>query len=69
MRTVSTETTTSGKMTEWAVLSKSGRVVTIITSERKPQERGIFREEHSIIPVANVPAHILNQYQYWNERP
>lgn len=48
---------------EWAVLTKSGRVVTVIKSEHAPKAAGIYAENYSIIPVENAPQHLIEAYR------
>ena len=56
-------------MTEYALLSDSGTVTSIVTSRKTLTEMRESYPDQTVKYVNTVPLNILQQYRYWNERP
>lgn len=56
-------------MTEYALLSDSGTVTSIVTSRKTLTEMRESYPDKRVEYVNTVPLNILQRYRYWNERP
>lgn len=55
---------------QFYVLDKSGRIVNGISApSRSSAERHIDLTKYTVKHEDDIPLSVLEQYQYWNERP
>ena len=57
---------------DWYVIGSYGNIITIISAEGKPNidyMSWMPDFDKIIVTDKEPPLHILEQYQYWNERP
>lgn len=55
--------------TEYALLSRQGDVLSIVTSERTLEDLQASYPGYEVRPLGEVTLGALRRYKYWNERP
>lgn len=55
-------------MTEWALL-RNGRIVNVVTTDATQGEMRAMYPGYVIRNIYTLSDTVLNEYQYWNERP
>lgn len=55
-------------MNTWALL-KDGKIVNTITTSSCKKHMQEHYPDHEIADIYDLPDHVCQAYQYWNERP
>jgi hypothetical protein len=55
-------------MNEWAVV-KDGHIVNVITTRHPKRDLQQRYPAYEIVALADLPAKVLKDYRFWDERP